>query len=394
MAVGKKYLLWGITIFLLLSLGAIPAPSAAPEPADQVGGGHAPPPEKTDHPHPAYNDYARFIAGFHHPESTLTSYEKPAWIKYAASMNQGWERFEKRQLIPMREWASRELGPAGTATVFYPFSGPDFINVYTLFPRAETYLMVALEPVGALPDFSAIEARSFFASLQRSLYEYLHIDFFATKRMAKQIAQTELKGVLPVLLFFLARGNARVLDIRYWMMKPDGTIAEQPAVGEENLGEGLPGVRIVFKGPGSAAQQTLYYFQFDLQNSSLKRNQPFSSFLKSFGPLTAFTKAASYLLFKPNSSDLRQFLLERSQFVVQGDSGIPLKFFDPAIWNFKFYGTYKGPLKLFKNRYQEDLAQVYNQGKEVYPLPFGFGYHHRAGTSNLLIAAKKAEESK
>ena len=34
----------------------------------------------------------------------------------------------------MRDWAAQELGSASAATVFYPFSGPDFVNAYTLFP--------------------------------------------------------------------------------------------------------------------------------------------------------------------------------------------------------------------------------------------------------------------
>ena len=38
-----------------------------------------------------------------------------------------------------------------------------------------------------------------------------------------------MKGILPVLLFFLAREKTRVLDVRYWVMKPDGTIEESPA---------------------------------------------------------------------------------------------------------------------------------------------------------------------
>ena len=93
---------------------------------------------------------------------------------------------------------------------------------------------------------------------------------------------------------------------------------------------GIPGVRIVFTSPGSTENQTLYYFQFNLANVSLDRNQQFVSFLKSFGPITTFTKAASYLMFKPHFSAVRQFILDQSLYVLQGDSGIPLRYFDPA----------------------------------------------------------------
>jgi hypothetical protein len=115
-----------------------------------------------------------------------------------------------------------------------------------------------------------------------------------------------------------------------------------------------------------------------------------AAFLKSFGPLTTFTKAASYLLASPKSSDLRQFILEQSRYLVQDDSGIPLRYLDPAGWQLKFFGTYRGPLAMFPKRHQPELVAAYRRGQEVYPLPFGFGYHFRPGTSNLLFAAKQA----
>jgi len=209
--------------------------------------------------------------------------------------------------------------------------------------------------------------------------------------MAAQIADTELRGVLPILLFFMAREHARVLDVRYLAMKPDGTLEERQALNEGDPGPGIQGVRLVFAAADSPEERTLYYFCFNLQNGSWERNPQFASFLKSFGPLTTFTKSASYLLFSRYTSDLKQFILDRSQYLLQDDSGIPLKDFDPVIWKLKFYGTYIGPINLFSSRYQPDLAEVYNTGKDVYPLPFGIGYQFRPGTSNLIFASKKQE---
>ena len=386
MAMRKKRLLSSIILFL--SLWFLPFPGLSSEPGDESRG---PQPEKTNGYNQKYNDYARFLAGLRQPEGLLAAYEsRPAWIKYADSSNRSWGSFAATQLGPMRKWAAQELAAVQTATVFYPFSGPDILNLYTLFPRAQTYVMVALEPVGALPDFATLDLANFFARLQNSLRQYLQTDYFVTAKMAAQIAQTELAGVLPVLLFFLAREQARVLEVQHLVMKADGAMAERPggATGE-NPGPGIPGVRLVFTGPGAAGPQTLYYFQLNLQNHSLGRNPQFVAFLKSLGPLTTFTKSASFLLFSRFSAAIRQLILERSRYVLQDDSGIPLQDFDPAIWHLRFYGTYKGPIALFKNRFQKNLATVYNKGKDVYPLPFGIGYHFQAGTSNLLFAAKK-----
>jgi hypothetical protein len=388
----KTNLFGTTTILLLLVLGWVPAFGAASESVCTPEGCAVPKSDQTDQGIPAYDDYARFIAGLSNPKGTLATYEdKAAWVRHAKFFDHNWERFTRGRLAPMREWAAKELSSATVATVFYPFSGPDFVNVFTLFPRAKTYLLIALEPVGEMPDFSARQEQNFFPCLQRSLYDLLQLDFFITKKMKSCISKSELKGTLPVLMFFLAREQARILDVQYWVMKPDGTIAESPAAGPGDRPTGIPGVRIVFTSPGSTENQTLYYFQFNLGNDSFGRNQHFVSFLKSFGPLTSFTKAASYLMFKPHFSAIRQFILDQSLYVLQGDSGIPLKYFDPAEWNLRFYGTYAGPIALFSNCYQADMANRYRRGQDIQPLPFGIDYRHRARTANLMFASKKGK---
>lgn len=394
MAIWKKRLLGSLTIILCLSLLFLAFPGLAAELLPPGGDSPTAQGEKAGSNTAASDDYARFLAGLPNLGGPLAAWEnRPAWIKYAASCKRSWENFAKTQLGPMRQWAAQELAAAQTTAVFYPFSGPDFLNVYTLFPQARTYVLVALEPVGALPDFAALDLGNFLARMENSLCQYLYTDYFVTAKMHAQISKTELAGVLPVLLFFLAREQARVLEAQPLVLKADGTLEERPAkASNSNPGPGIPGVRLVFAGPGAAEHQTLYYFQVNLQDHSLKKNPQFPAFLKSLGPLTTFTKSASYLLASPFSSAIRQLILEQSRYVLQDDSGIPLQNFPAATWNLKFYGTYKSPIALFKNRYQEDLAEEYNKGKDVYPLPFGIGYHFRAGTSNLLFAAKRQDQ--
>jgi hypothetical protein len=391
----KSNLFHLLTIILLLALISVPAfggdSDFSPGKDTKKGPKTAPAAERN----PAYNDSALFIAGISNRQGTLAAYENDsAWPKYARFISQSWERFDQSHLAPMREWASQELRPANTATVFYPFSGPDFVNMYTLFPHAKTYLMIALEPVGVIPDFSATDKSHFLAQLKRSLADLLQLNFFITAKLKNSLGKQELKGILPVLLFFLAREKNQVLDVRYWLMQPDGAIEESPAAGPRVLGrEDIAGVRIDFARVGSKENQTLYYFRFNLRNDSLQRHEKFVSFLKGFGPLTTFAKAASYLMHKPNYSGIRQLILDQSLFVLEGDSAIPLKYFDRTAWNLRFFGAYTSPINYFKNYQQKDLAEIYQKGTDVLPLPFGIDYRHRVNTSNLMFASKKVESA-
>jgi hypothetical protein len=350
--------------------------------------------ERTEQVELNYNDYALFIAGVHNEQSTLTAYEdRPAWVKHSEFFDQNWQKYRDLQLSPMRKWSGEVIEAVASSqhTVFYPFSGADFISIYTLFPHAGTYVLMALEPAGKMPGFSAMSSKdfdSFFSDLQHSLHDLLSFHYFVSAHMKADLAQKELSGVLPLLLFFMARERARVVEVLHWAMKADGSIREIPAPAPSDDGStDIQGLKVVFRSSGAAKTQTLYYFRFNVYYFG--RNKHFVSFLRNLGPFTSFMKSASYVMFDPGVSAARQFVLEGSSSILQEDSGIPLRHFDPAVWNLCFFGTYKGPPSFFKHRYQDDLAKIYQAGKGIKPLPFGIGYHFRLNTSNLMWATRK-----
>ena len=94
-------------------------------------------------------------------------------------------------------------------------------------------------------------------------------------------------------------------------------------------------------------------------------------------------------MFDPDFDSIRQFILDHSVHILQTDSGIPIKYLDPSIWNLTLFGTYQNPLPAFKDRYQKDLAELYQRTKKIRPISFGVGYHHLPGTANLLLATRK-----
>ena len=347
----------------------------------------------------SYAQCAALIAGVPTPQTILAPYEsRPVWTEFAKSFDHDWEKYDRMQLAPMRDWAVRELAqsiPSGS-TVFYPFSGPDFTTPYTLFPNAGTYILIALEPIGDVPDFQAMsrtEFDSFFANMRKSLHDSLNIDYFISSHMHTGMESKELNGVLPFLLFFMAREKTRILDVEYWFMEPDGTIQKVPGFenGKPRPAGAIPGVRILFESQSSPGNkpQTLYYFRLNLYDRTFRENSHFIAFLQNFGPLITFMKSAAYVMFDRQASTARQFVLDQSRYVLQEDSGIPVRYFDPSVWELQFYGTYSGPISIFKHDYQADLAEIYKTGRDIKPLPFGIGYRFQVDTANLLFATRK-----
>ena len=73
---------------------------------------------------------------------------------------------------------------------------------------------------------------------------------------------------------------------------------------------------------------------------------------------------------------------------IVGESGIPWKDFPRATWDVYAFGWYPGPIELFKQHYQPDLAEIY-RNNAIPPIPFGIGYQWKPGISTLIYGVAK-----
>lgn len=353
-----------------------------------------------------WDDVARYLAGLEPgPDSMIGEYDShPDAEQHRDFFNRNWPRIESEQLQLMREWSAEELSEAHDPErfIFYPFSGPDFLNIHVLYPHASEYLMFGLEPPGTAPDIrnlSLEESTVSLINIQRSLSSILNYSFFRTLAMREDLVRTELDGTVPVLLVFIARTGHEVLDIRNVSLGSDGKVYAHPNQDEDtdrfedfsHLEDSIKGIRILFRKEGETRERQVTYYSLDVTNSGLENRQYFLEYIREKGPTNVYLKAASYLMYRPRFSQIKDLVLE-SDFILQDDSGIPLRYFDREKWELQFYGNYREPIPLFINFAQPELRRIYQRGDGVKPLPFGIGYQFQVGRSNLMRAIKKTEE--
>lgn len=335
---------------------------------------------------PVADATAKFLAGLPVRDTPLENYATiPEWATHAVELDRNWKQFNDRQLSKIRAWAPHALSAAyhETGPMFYMFSGPDFLYAHAFFPNASTYILCGIEPVGPVPDLEKISRNtlpSSLANLRRSLDSVLSWSFFITKNMKVDLKQTELSGTLPVLYVFLARANCTIDSVAPVFLDRTGNFAPE--------GKGTtPGVKIGFTGP-AGRPQTLYYFSTDVADWALKVNPNFMKFCEQQGDGVSLLKAASYLMHSNNFSQVRDFLLNRSQLILQDDSGIPFRYFAKDKWDIKFHGRYIGPIKRFLKHGQLDLNKE-NSVAAPSPLPFSFGYQWQPSRSSLIVATRE-----
>lgn len=340
-------------------------------------------------------DTARFLAGkgVSWSSDLADQAQSQAYTEYAAQIGSGWKQFQQPNIERMRTWWKGH-GPAKYSTVFYPFSGPDIGNALVFFPDADSYVMFGLEPPGAIPDLQALDEPAISAGLNElkaSLSTILQVNYFFTKAMEKKLGKGSFNSVSGLLLFFLAMSDCEVTSARRIAIGRGGavvtgTVADDPASSR------VPGVEIVFKRNGGK-EQTIRYFMVNVADASLaKRSPDFISYLEGQRRFATLIKSASYLMHKQGSEAarfdrIRSLILSHSDFVVQDDSGVPLRLFARDTWKLQFHGRYEAPTTEFGKYLQKDL-KVEMQRNSTGKLPFSYGYAYKQGESNLMIAER------
>jgi hypothetical protein len=347
------------------------------------------PAAQTDSAFENLQDKAQVLAGISPKGSKWQEVtQRPAWRAYAATMDARFSKLDSTRLSKMRMWQQTELAPVNPSSnvLFYPFSGPDFLNAYTFFPNVSEIYMMALEAPGHLPNDSDILADTagvYFGLVERSLWSVLNFSFFRTNSMKVDLVQKQLDGAVHLVSLFMQRTGNRIETIEPVVINENGDCVS----GDKNTCA-VTGIKIGFKDGKSGEKKKLIYFSLDISDAALQRNTCFMAFLNRLpNGVNTYMKSASYLLHLDNFSTLRKTILAKSRILLQDDSGMPLRFIDSS-WTRTFYGTYDRPIPLFRNKYQGDLKQAY-QTEKPKALPFGIGYDYKQNESNLMLFRKR-----
>jgi hypothetical protein len=312
----------------------------------------------------------------------------PAWREHAGFFEEQFSKLNLRQLEKLHAWQQTFLPESlqPIPVVFYMFSGPDFLYVDQFFPSAGVYVLCGKEALGPPPDPLRIANLSgALGNLENAMKSSLSTTYFITKDMKVDLHEQNLNGVLPILYTFIARGDKSITNVTFGSLSNGGAF-EEAAPGRKS--GSVSGVCIRYTGNRSGNAQTLYYFNTDISDGGTKASPGFLKFCQRLGIGASFLKSPSYLLFENGFATIRNFILDHSKLIVQDDSGIPLAYFDPNKWSLRFFGVYLGPIEVFKQHYQPQLRELFEEASPP-PLDFGFGYRWNYKEANLIVAARK-----
>jgi len=317
-----------------------------------------------------------------------------AWQKHRNAARAGGRQLRQRLEVINRWQGAHVPAQAQGRTLLYPFSGPDFINAYAMFPASERYVFFSLEPVGEVPGLDTMEPQrqaELFGDLRTALNDLVALNFFITPNMKERLQTDALQGTVPVLLAMMG-----LLDLQVDKVEPFDPWPERTQLYASPAGKAGPhpalleqGVRIAFTNPRTHRHQELVYLSLDVSDHALRYYPDFLPWLGKFDRPCMLLKSASYLFHGEHFRHLRKEVLADASLIVEDDTGLPYKSLIDAGYTVTLFGQYERPVKLFEGRYQNDLDDAYARAGDTGKLPFPFGYNWRKeGKSGLLMAVR------
>lgn len=320
------------------------------------------------------------------------SHSRPEVFPFLTAENkkiadESWAVYQKDHGHPMIEWAKTEIKFSGNGTVFYPFSGPDFVTVSQLYPDADRYVMVAMQAAGEpalLAPMSPDRAQHFQAKFLREWKRFAYNAFFITAELeADRFAKSTHIGITTILITFALYKGYDVAELY--------PIAYDSASGQFIKAAGpWNSVRLVLKKNGKTV--ALDYVSLDLSDQNLLVKEPMRGWLSHMTQHPMLIKAASHLLQDGNFIVLRDMIVKNAPMVVQDETGVDFAQLK-KIGKADLYGGFSLPFEQFSPHKQQSLAQAYRQATDIKPMPFAFSYNKEHERRSVQIVRREPRQS-
>lgn len=331
------------------------------------------------------NQTAKFIGGIKQEGENVfnEAQERVFWKNYKTRTDISWKQIESSRLVHMRNWQEDYFSTVvgDTLPLFYPFSGPDFMHAFILYPKSPIYVLFALEPIIPLPsieNLSEVNQKLFLSSVENALRDIYQKSYFITNHMSGDLKANSANGVIPIFYVFFARTGCEIYQANEIRLDEKGKVVKKAKFSGDDK-KSVKGMEFIIKKPGDSLFTTVYYFSQDISNSGLKKNPEIMYFLSEIPEFNTLVKSASYLMMYSTFSEIRNYIMTHTKSIFQDDTGIPYREFkNNGEWNITLFGEYTRPVKDFSDHtIQQDLDSAYQAigWENTLKLPFRLGYH-------------------
>jgi hypothetical protein len=302
----------------------------------------------------------------------------------------------------------QKLKPAGLpTTVVYPFGGGDLISALTTWPEATEITTMSLEYAGDPRRIYTVDSKTLKGSLAliRSTSSGLLVANDSKTENLMKGQRGDLPGQLSFFLIALAVHGYEPISLRYVRIEPDGSVRgvtqkdvddlmkkEAPLLKSgwtsPDFSEAFANIELKFQKKGDPKDTKVHrHFAANLDDDHFGKDEGMKKHLEAKGRIVAMTKAASYLLWRPNFSTIRDYLLAHMEFMFSDSTGVPHSIALEKGFEQNTFGKFDESFLAGNPTYNADFKKLWAKAE---PLPFRYGYLDKKLQMHMLVTKKAA----
>ncbi|MCK6549323.1 hypothetical protein L6R52_26000 [Myxococcota bacterium] len=317
------------------------------------------------------------------------------------------EKYRKKYVGEAQPFLAK-LQPDGLSKkVVYPAGGGDLLSALTTYPAAEEVTTMSLEHAGDPRRVKGMTKKSLVTSLktlEETINGLITLNDSRSDNLMKG-QRGDIPGQLAFFLVALEVHGYEPVSLRYFQIAADGTLDyldeaeiaqfEPKKAGKLNaawtppdFSEAFSNLELGFRAKGSTGPVRYHrHVAANLADDHLEPGKGLLAHLAAKGRVVAMTKAASYLLWRNDFSEVRDYLLANMDFMISDSTGIPPKWVKPAGFVQETYGTFVKSFLPSKGEHNRDFLALWSSQPKR-PLPFRYGYIDGEKNYHLVVTKR------
>jgi hypothetical protein len=329
---------------------------------------------------------------------------------HCKAINERLTKFRALYFDKGRTFFDKLVPPTAPTTVVYPFGGGDLLSALVAFPNATEITTISLELAGdprRLKSLKPAQVEASLGALRLEIGGLISVGSNTSENLSAQ-QRNELPGQVSSFLLGLVAGGYEPVSMRYFTLDDAGEIhyLEQAEIDAMDtaaakslkhdwkpptFSPAFANVEITYRKIGDTQLRVHRHIAWNLSDGYMKLHPQLIHHLEKKGSVTVLVKGASYLLWRPDFSRIRDYLLDHLAWMLSDSTGIPPKYARPAGMIQETYGDYNGAFLegAQANPHDADMIELWHAHKRR-SLPFRFGYVDKDKQAHLLVTRPRS----
>ena len=347
-----------------------------------------------------------------HGDPATAAKLQPVLDHHCKVIREHMDKFQATYFDHGRAWFDAVVPKDAPTTVVYPFGGGDLISALVAFPQATEITTISLELAGdprRIETLTPAQLETSLGALRAQIGGLVSVGSNTSENLSAG-QRNDLPTQVSSFLLGLVAGGYEPVGMRYFTLDASGAIhyleqAELDAADRDakrrakklkadwqspTFSDAFSNVEIEYRKIGDTQIRVHRHFGWNLGDAYLTKHPELLRHLEAKGKVTVLTKGGSYMLWRDDFAQIRDYMLGHLAWMLSDSTGIPPGYAAKAGMVQETYGDYDGAfLEQAQGMRADDAFIALWRSQPRRKLPFRFGYVDKDLQAHLVVTRPK-----